>query len=217
YSTVDGDVTPITARPEAGEENRRVRRAFSEKAATVGDRHALAGFKTNDHTRLDGQGCAGIDRNGISHHIMHARVPDRIDGDGAAHRNLRGLARAADDIGVSGVTRIIRGFGAIIIFLPKDGVAVRVVGDVGTDRRHTLPVHAVGRTLDHEAVFIVRVIDPHERDWIGSRTARGQKQRCPWYSADREGNAQVTAAQTSPDGWRTGGEPVIVRRRTEEE
>src|SRR5207249_5743453 len=78
-------------------------------------------------------------------------------------------------------------------------------------------VHAVGRTLDHEAVFIVRVIDPHERDWIGSRTARGQKQRCPWYSADREGNAQVTAAQTSPDGWRTGGEPVIVRRRIEEE
>ena len=70
-TAVDGKVAPVAARPEAGEENRRLRRAVSEQATTIGDRHVLAGLKANDHTRLDGQAHARIYRKGISHHIMY--------------------------------------------------------------------------------------------------------------------------------------------------
>ena len=71
HPTVDGDIAPVAARPETGEENRRVRHAFGEQASAIGDCHALADFKANDRTRLNGQGYTRIDRNGIGHHIMH--------------------------------------------------------------------------------------------------------------------------------------------------
>ena len=145
HGAVDGNIAPVSGGSgREREENRRVQRAFSEQAAAVGHGHPLPCVETNESAGLDRQGHATLDRDGIGHDIMHVRIPDRVGGDGPAHKHPRGLARAAGDIGVSGFPRTVRRFDAIIVFLSQDGVAVRVVGNVGTDRRQSLPGRRVG-------------------------------------------------------------------------
>ena len=145
HGAVDGNIAPVSGGSgREREENRRVQRAFSEQAASVGHGHPLPCVETNESAGLDRQGHATLDRDGIGHDIMHAGIPDRVGGDGPAHKHLRGLARAAGDIGVSGFARTVRRFNAIIVFLCQHAVAVRVVCDTGTNGRQSLPGRAVG-------------------------------------------------------------------------
>ena len=54
--------------------------------------------------------------------------------------------------------------------------------------------------FNHKGVFVVRVIDPGERDWICARAEGGEGKRRPGNSADWKGHTYICAGQTGAEG-----------------
>ena len=75
------------------------------------------------------------------------------------------LGRNSDLVRVSRWPRRIEGPRAIVIGRPGNGGEVRVFGAVGAERRDELPnAGAASLSRDLETVFVIRFVDPGERD-----------------------------------------------------